>query len=165
MFQLKKISNESIPSALEKAERYRLLNEPSLTESICTDILAIDPNNGKAVVVLLLAITDQFGGSSSDDVNRAKQLIERLPDDYEKQYYSGIISERKAKSILHKGNPDSGFIAFELLRDAMDFYEAAELIRPVANDDAILRWNTCARLIVKHRLQARNERYVEPMLE
>jgi hypothetical protein len=164
MFALKKMSVESIPSALEKAERYRLLNEPSLSESICTDILAVDPKNSKATVVLLLAITDQFG-ATSDDVNRAKQLIEDLPDDYQKEYYSGIIWERKAKSILQKGNPDSGFIAFELLRDAMHFYEAAELIRPVANDDAILRWNTCARLIVKHRLQARSEQYVEPMLE
>ena len=165
MFELKKISNDSIPSAIEKAERYRLLNEPSLTESICTDILEIDPKNNKATVTLLLAITDQFGSTNADDINRARQLTEMLSDDYQKNYYSGLICERKGKSILHKGIPESGFIAYEWLRDAMDFYEAAELVRPAGNDDAILRWNTCARLIMKYHLQPRSETYVEPMLE
>ena len=45
--------------ALEKAERYRLLNEPILAESICLDILDADPQNAKAVVTMLLAITDR----------------------------------------------------------------------------------------------------------
>jgi len=97
MLELKRISSDSIPSALEKAERYRLLNEPSLTESICADILEIDPKNGKAMVTLLLAITDQFGTTASDDLNRARQLAETLGDDYQQQYYSGIICERKGK--------------------------------------------------------------------
>jgi len=165
MLQLKKISADSIPSAIEKAERYRLLNEPSLSESICADILEIDPTNNKAIITLLLAITDQFGAASSDDINRAKQLAEDLNDGYQQQYYSGIICERKAKSILHKSIPDSEFIAYEWLRDAMDFYEAAEAIRPAGNDDSILRWNTCARVIDKHHLKARTEQYTESMLE
>src|SRR5580765_7526890 len=105
MLQLKKISADSIPSALEKAERYRLLNEPSLTESICTDILEIDAKNSKAMVTLLLAITDQFGSAAVDDLNRARHLAESLTDEYQKEYYSGIICERKGKSILHKGIP------------------------------------------------------------
>ena len=165
MIQLKKISKDSIPSALEKAERYRLLNEPSLTESICTDILEIDPTNNKALVSLLLAITDQFGTTSSDNLNRARQIAEDLQDPYQKQYYSGIICERKGKSILHNGIPDSEFVAYEWLREAMEFYEAAEPIRPTGNDDSILRWNTCARLIDKHHLKARTEQYTESMLE
>ena len=61
MFQLKPISKESIPAAIEKAERYRLLDEPNLAESICLDILEADPQNAKAIIILLLAITDQFG--------------------------------------------------------------------------------------------------------
>jgi len=165
MLQLKKISKESVPSALEKAERYRLLNEPSLTESICTDILEIDPKNSKATVTLLLAITDQFGSTASDDINRARQLAETLEDEYQRQYYSGLICERKGKSILHKGIPDGEFIAYEWFRDAMDFYETAETVRPTGNDDALLRWNTCARLIGKHQLKARKEEYTESMLE
>ena len=165
MFQLKKISRESISSALEKAERYRLLNEPGLTESICADILEIDEKNGKAAITLLLAITDQFGVGAFDDLNRARQLAESLGDEYQQQYYSGIICERKGKSILHRSIPDGEFIAYEWLTEAMEFYEKAESIRPTGNDDAILRWNTCARLIMKYHLHAKNEQYIEQQLE
>ena len=151
--------------ALEKAERYRLLNEPSLTESICADILEVDPKKAKAIVTLLLAITDQFGSGSFDDVNHARQLVALLADEYQQEYYSGIICERKGKSILNKGIPDGGFVAFEWLSDAMEYYEKAESLRPVGNDDSILRWNTCARLIMRNKLQPRNEIYVETQLE
>ena len=33
------------------------------------------------------------------------------------------------------------------LRAAMVHYEQAEALRPPDNEDAILRWNTCARII------------------
>ena len=85
MLQLKHISKESIPAAIEKAERYRLLGEPGLAESICLDILEVDPQHPKAIVNLLLAITDQFNTSSSGDVNRARALLSRLQSDYEKK--------------------------------------------------------------------------------
>jgi hypothetical protein len=165
MFQIKPISKESIPTALEKAERYRLLNEPMLAESICLDILEADPQNSKAIVTMLLAITDQFGTSSLSDMNQAKQLLSKLPDEYEREYYSGLICERQGKARLGKHMPDGGFIAYEWLRDAMDYYEKAEAIRPPGKDDAILRWNTCARLIMRHNLKPRNEEYIEQPLE
>ncbi|MGQ0737989.1 MAG: hypothetical protein ACT4OJ_02915 [Bacteroidota bacterium] len=165
MFQIKPISKESIPAALEKAERYRLLNEPMLSESICLDILEADPENSKALVIMLLAITDQFGTSPLSDMNQAKQLLARLPDEYDRQYYSGLICERQGKAKLGKRMADGGFIAYEWLRDAMDHYEKAEAIRPPGKDDAILRWNTCARLIMRHNLKSRDEKYIEPPLE
>jgi hypothetical protein len=170
MFELKKISKDSIPEALEKAERYRLLNEPRLTESICLDILEIDPQNNKAIVIMLLAVTDQFDEMASHDVNQARQLLPRLASEYDRSYYGGIICERQGKSILAKDIPDSKFIAYEWLREAMDHYEKAEKIRPSGNDDSILRWNTCARLIMRNQLRARDEerreeRYVEQQLE
>ena len=163
MFQLKPISRDSIPAAIEKAERYRLLNEPLLTESICLDILEADPQHDKALIILLLAITDQFH-SSSGDVNRARQLLPRLQNEYEKNYYAGIICEREGMAIFHKGMMGSQF-AHEWLREAMEFFEKAEAIRPTGNDDALLRWNTCARMIQRHDLKPVNERYVEPPLE
>ena len=150
--------------ALEKAERYRLLKEPWMAESICLDILEVDPDNTRAVVVLLLAMTDQFDTSSLVDVNETNKLLDRIPDKYEQYYYAGIICERKGKSILAKNMPDKGFI-YEWLRDAMDQYEKAEAIRPPGNDDSILRWNTCVRLIVRYHLEPRNENYVEQQLE
>jgi hypothetical protein len=164
MFQLKNISRDSIPSALEKAERYRLLAEPDLAESICLDILEVDPNNAKAIIILLLAITDQFDTSSSGDVNRARQLLPRLQTDYERNYYSGIISEREGIAILNRSRGGQ-FAVYEWLNEAMEFYEKAEATRPPGNDDAILRWNTCARQIMRHHLQPTNEKYVEPPLE
>lgn len=164
MFQLKRISIDSIPSALEMAERYRLLNEPRLAESICMDVLESDPNNNRAVVIMLLAITDQFG-TSTPELGQAKQLLAHLPDPYDKNYYGGIICERQGKSILNQNIPDAGFIAYEWFRDAMDLYEKAEAIRPTGNDDTILRWNTCARLINRNHLHPRDEKYVEPQLE
>lgn len=42
-FELKRISADTIPVALAKVDRYRLLNEPALAESICLDILAVAP--------------------------------------------------------------------------------------------------------------------------
>src|SRR5688500_3327010 len=138
MFKLKPISKESIPVALEKAERYRLLGEPLLAESICLDILETDTKNNKAVVFLILAITDQFNISSEADPKRAKQLLTRLTDEYERHYYAGIISEREGKSTLYN-RKSYGSIAYELLTDAMNHYEKAEAIRPAGNDDAILR--------------------------
>lgn len=165
MFQIKPIAKESIPGALQKAERYRLINEPWLSESICLDILEADPENSKAIVFLILAVTDQFGTSSIVQVSQAKQLINRLSNDYEKFYYSGIICERQGKSTLVKGTWDGSFIAYEWLRDAMDHYEKAEAIRPPGNDDAILRWNTCARMIMHHKLEPKKDIYVEQQLE
>src|SRR5918994_6590670 len=95
-FQLKPISPSAIPEALEKVERYRLLNEPSEAQSICEDILRIDPNNQEVLVMLLLSITDQFEEGAAS-VREARQIISRLESPYQRAYYAGIVSERSAK--------------------------------------------------------------------
>ena len=164
MFQIKHISRDSIPTAIEKAERYRLLDQPGLAESICLDILEAEPQNAKAIIILLLSITDQFSASTSGDVNRARQLLARLQNDYEKNYYAGIICEREGMAILNRIR-GSQFAVYEWLNEAMEFFEKAETVRPPGNDDAILRWNSCARLIKRHHLEPINEKYVEPPLE
>lgn len=165
MFQLKPISREAIPEALQKAERYRLLNEPQLAESICQDVLDIDPENSKAIIVKLLAITDQFGKYSSANPNSARQLLPFLDNEYEQHYYAGIICERQGNAYLNRGRPGDHYTAFDWLSDAMDYFERAEALRPTGQDDAILRWNTCARQIMDHHLEPRREQYVEPPLE
>jgi hypothetical protein len=143
-FDLKRLSPEAVPAALSKAERYRLLNEPREAESICLDVLEREPDNQEALKMLLLALTDQFGeGDPSLALAEARKIPSRLRDEYERLYFSGIICERQARLRLR----DSG--AFELLREAMRFYEQAEAIRPPGNDEALLRWNTCARLIMR----------------
>jgi hypothetical protein len=164
MFQLKPIDATAVPKALEKAERYRLLSEPEEAESICLDVLAIEPNNQDAIRTLLLALTDQFrhGG---DPYTRAQELVSQLHGEYERLYYGGIICERWGNAHLDKGGPGSHPIACALLHRAMERYEQAEAIRPPQNDDAILRWNTCARIIMKHHLEMAEETYEPALLE
>lgn len=165
MFQLKPISKDGIPEALEKAERYRLLNEPRLAESICHDILEIDPDNHKAIITLLLSITDQFGRSASSEISEARNLLPKLKSEYERFYYGGIICERQGKAILNKDITGGKFTSYEWMMDAMKLFEKAEAIRPQGNDDSILRWNTCVRLITRNNLHPRKEDYFEPPLE
>jgi len=147
-FDLKSISIEGVPKALEKAERYRLLNEPSLAESICLDILTVLPSHQQALISLLLARTDQFDGGVS--VNSAQEVLTHLEGEYERAYYAGLIWERKGHSHLRKGGLCSNANAFHALRKAMEHYERAEILRPPGNDDAILRWNACARVIMRN---------------
>jgi tetratricopeptide (TPR) repeat protein len=162
--QLKPITKEGIPSALEKAERYRLLNDSSAAESICLDVLEIDPANQEALVSLLLSITDQFVEEMADNVRRAREVVPRLADEYERIYYTGIIIERRARAQLHRGALGSADVASEGFREAMRWYERAEGMRPAGNDEAILRWNTCARLLGRHERVSVHREY-EPALD
>ncbi|MEK6570367.1 MAG: hypothetical protein AABZ61_03295 [Bacteroidota bacterium] len=165
MIKLKPLSKEGIAAALEKAERYRLLNEPSEAESICLDVLEIEPDNQKALVTLLLSFTDQFDGAISVQLRQARGLLSRLADHYKRAYYAGIISERQAKAILKQRAPGCEAHAYEWLHEAMEHFEEAESICAPGNDEAILRWNSCVRMIMKHNLAPRQEQYFEPPLE
>jgi hypothetical protein len=155
MFELKPIHREALPNALKKAELYRLLNEPAQAESICYDILQVEPENQRALITLLLALTDQF--DQGLPLKSPQELLPRLHDEYEHAYYAGIIYERKARAQLNGGIPGGGFVAYELLREAMFWYERAEALHPPDNDDATLRWNACVRTISARRLQPRLE--------
>ncbi|MFQ5627208.1 MAG: hypothetical protein ACE5I1_00490 [bacterium] len=165
MFELKPLSKEGIPAALEKAERYRLLNQPRLSESICLDILDADPDNQDTIVLLILSITDQFRRGMYRKAKQARELIPRLNGEYEKLYYSGIICERQAKAIFNQGQPGSKYDAYEWFCEAMGYYEKAEKMHPTGNDDAILRWNTCVRIIMDQNLEERPADEFHPFLE
>ena len=151
MFELKPLHSEAIPAALEKANRYRLLNEPGAAESIYLDILKIDPDNQEALINIVLAMSDRFGKDYAIGDARVTEYLTRIRGDYERTYYTGIMYERRGKATLAK----DGVGAFELFRQAMDCFETAEVMRPVGNDDAILRWNGCARIITRNNLAAR----------
>lgn len=149
MHELKPLSHEAVPAALEKANRYRLLNEPGAAESIYLDILAVEPDNQEALRNIVLAMSDRFGKDYAVGDARITEYLTRIRGDYERAYYSGIMYERRAKATLDKG----GVGAYELFRQAMDCFEKAESMRPTGNDDAILRWNGCARIIDRNRLE------------
>jgi hypothetical protein len=166
MSSLKPIAKEAIAAALEKAERYRLLNEPDGAESICLDVLAVDPNHQDALVTLLLAITDQFDDDTAANVRRAREVLPRLRDGYKRAYYAGVIDERHAKALIRRGVLRSGEAAYALLRDAMRSYEEAEKSRPAGDDETILRWNTCARLLAANQqLRPGEQDEYEPAFE
>ena len=143
-FELKTITSDGLHAAIDRAEHYRLLNQPVQAQSICHDALAVDPSNQRALVVLVLAMTDEFttGGSSASG---AKKHAMQLSDEYERSYYNGIIAEREAHALLSKG-PSAAF-AYDGFREAMEWFEKAAELRPEGNDDAILRWNSCVRTI------------------
>ena len=133
MHDLKPLSAEAIPGALAKAERYRLLNESDLAESICEDILGADRENQPARVA------------------RARALLPRLRDEYERLYYGGIVCERCARAHLaHHGGPSGDALAADWFAKALDLFAQSMAVRPAGNDDAVLRWNACARTLDRH---------------
>ncbi len=151
-FDLHSITGGGLEAAIKRAEHYRLLNQPAEAESICHDVLAIDAENQKALVVLVLALTDQFETGDAS-VQQAKSYAGQVEDEYQRTYYQGIISERQGRALLRKG-PAAAF-AYDSFREAMEWFEEAAGIRPEGNDDAILRWNTCVRTIRDANLKPR----------
>jgi hypothetical protein len=147
--KLKAISPDGIPHALEKAERYRLLNDPAQADSICRDVLAVDAAHQDALRILILALTDQF--ATSPTAREARELIARLSDEYERAYYTGIVYERETRAYLARPNIVRS-AAYDGLRHAMEHYERAEQLRP-HDTDAVLRWNSCVRAIERERLE------------
>ena len=150
-FDLKPIGRSGVEAAIARAEHYRLLNQPQQAESICLDVLAVDQDNQRALVVLTLALTDQFVGGSSGGPARARGYLEQIVDPYERSYYTGIVSEREARAYLERGH--ARVFAYDGLREAMSWFEKAAELRPPDNDDAILRWNACVRTIRRESLE------------
>jgi hypothetical protein len=165
MFELKSLDHDAIPAALEKAKHYRLLNEPREAESICMDILEIEPDNEEALVTLILSLTDQFERRLKVSFVKARELANRLGSEYDKMYYGGLVLERRAKAHLERGGPGSGHVAYDWFRRAMSAYEDAIRLDELAVDP-IMRWNTCARMIMeypelKEEPQARREHLLD----
>ncbi len=147
MIELKPISHRAVGAALDKADHYRLLNEPVQAESICLDVLEIEPDNQHALVTMILALTDQFGSNLNRTFREARKLLPRLADAYARAYYQGIVCERRARAHLQNGSMGSGHLAYDWFHQAMASYEEAAGHAPEGNEDAILRWNACARVI------------------
>lgn len=145
VLELKRISKEAIPAAIEKAQVYRHLNEPAEAESICRDVLNVDLTNQQALRLLGLSLTEKFTGDETDEYLEAERVFQFLSDEYEKVYYAGLLRERRAKAELRAGRRLD--MVTPLLREALELFARAERIRPPGNDEAILRWNRCVRLV------------------
>lgn len=152
MEPLKRLNRNAIERAFEKAKHYRLLNDPENAESICRDILEVDDSNQEAIIVLILSIVDQFDGRSKR-VKDVESYIARLDDEFHRCYYTGIIRERYARSVLKRGRPGANHVAYDYFKAAMQYFEQAETLTDDQNDDAVLRWNGCARTINARKLE------------
>ncbi len=151
MVALKALKPEAVPSALEMAKRYRLLSEPHEAESICLDILAVAPGHQEALITLALALTDKFAEDGLKPAfDTAVDVVGQLSDAYCKSYYTAIVYERRAKFHLKQEGPGSGAVAYDWLIKALKFYGEALASCDPDNQDAVLRWNSCARIINTH---------------
>ncbi|HEV7536659.1 MAG TPA: hypothetical protein VGP90_13555 [Acidimicrobiia bacterium] len=150
-FAFRLLTKDSIPDAIKKSERYRLLGEPDEAESVCLDILQVDPDNQEARVDLILAITDQFGRERRPRVDLATKIVGELTDEYQRRYYEAVVAEREARAHLDLETPP--VLVFLRYCEAMDKFAAAAAIRPVGDDSAVIRWNACVRAIRRRQLQ------------
>jgi hypothetical protein len=148
--QLKPLHPRAIPAALDKAHRYRLLNEPVEAESICLDVLEVEPANQQALIILVLALSDQLGRGVPGLFERARVVAAGLVGEYDREYYNGVLCERWGKAWCRRGTPGSGATAYDWLVRAMAHFERAEALTAPDNDDAVLRWNACARFLERH---------------
>ena len=128
MFVLKPISRDSLTGALAKAERYRLLHEPGEAESICRDILDIEPGNQQALISLILALTDQIPDHPGVFAT-ALASIARLHAEYDRAYYAGIAWERRAKARYRGASHGAHDHVYEWIAEAMKLFEEAERLR------------------------------------
>jgi hypothetical protein len=164
MFALKSISRDSVASALAKAERYRYLNEPNEAESICHDILEVEPENQQALISLVLALTDQISHDQHAFAN-ALAASRRLASGYDRAYYTGIAWERRAKACYFGRGQGANHYAYGWMVEALKLFEEAEGLAAHGNDDAVLRWNTCVRFLSRHKeLEPRFEEMSEPIV-
>lgn len=164
--QLKTITRAGVAAALLKGNRYRVLNDSIAAESICLDVLAVEPDNVEALVMHVLTITDQFFTGRAQDLARAGMAVDRLADPYKHAYYHGVICERWASSVLQRAVPRAGEMAYDWIEKALAWYAKAEALRTPGNDESILRWNTCVRMLQRDsHLKPREAEAWEPSLE
>ena len=144
-YPLKRLRTDGIEAAIQKADKYRELNQPAEAESICRDVLAVDAEHQLALRVLGLALTDQFRGAAGARFAETQAVFGRLTDPYERAFYTGLAYERQAKAQLALRIPVRSLLP--LLDQALARYAEAERLRPAGNDDAVLRWNSCVRVL------------------
>lgn len=146
----------AVGKALEKAVQYRSLLEPEIAESICLDILKIDPENQDVLIVYMLALLDQI--SRTENQNQIKTIetaIEKLKSQYQRYYYTGLLNERRARHLLTQAMSHS--FAYDYFIEALKSYQQAIDRCPEKNDEAILRWNSCIRTVEKEKLKPRRD--------
>ena len=144
---LKSLSPKAIPGALGLASDSRQGGQSQTCESICLDVLQAEPGNQEALRLLVLSHADRFDAESTEHEMAARDAQSRLTGEYDRAFYDAYILHRSAQVAIASGSPSSARVVYALLARAMASYEDAERSRPEGNDDAILLWNACQRLM------------------
>jgi len=167
MYALKPIPREALASALSKAERYRLLHEGAIAESICDDVLAHDSAHQPALVMKILAITDQFDEDGlREHVRRALELVPHLSTDYARAYYEGIIHERHGRAYVRQhASRAAGDFAYDSFVAALKCFARAIDASLPDQADAVLRWNACVRTLKRHPELHPHQPEPEPVIQ
>lgn len=146
-YELKRLPEMTLESALAKAEHYRDLNQPDEAESICRDVLDVEPAHQMALRTLGLALTDRFPHDRLSVFDEALLVFRKLTSAYEQAYYSGIAWERVAKVQIDHGEVMNALQSFE---KALSLFDKAESLSDGKSPDPILRWNRCVRALKTH---------------
>ena len=127
--------------------------------------LQADPSNADAVRTLILALTDSFQYHELGSVSRAQDLVATLPSEYERAYFAGLVAERRARALLVRGGPGRACPRAICCARRCAPSNAPNRVKPSDNDDALLRWNACARLFQRHpELVAADEERTAPVM-
>ncbi len=154
--KLHDIRISAVKKALKKAKQYRSLLEPEIAESICLDVLNVDPENQGVMIVYILALLDQISRTENQtQIKTIEHTIEKLSSQYQRYYYTGLLSERRARHLLTQAMSHS--FAYDYFIEALESYQQAVERCPEKNDEALLRWNSCIRTIEKEKLKPRRD--------
>jgi tetratricopeptide (TPR) repeat protein len=148
-YKLKRLAEQNIEHAWQKADKYRLLNQPEEADSICRDILDVAPTHQGALRTLGLALTDRYPHHWIALHREALEVFGKLESEYERVYYTAIAWERCGKAQLEQGNGRSAYSAF---LHALKLYDQAETLVHGGEPDPVLRWNRCVRELTTHPL-------------
>lgn len=143
--ELKPLRARNLAAAVNLAKHYRDLNQPEEAESICRDILAVEPENEDALRILGLALTDRFPAAWMTLFDEACACFGRLRSPYEQAYYTAIAWERFAKAQVEAGRAHNAVHAFE---EAITRFEAADKLGSPDDPAPILHYNRCVRALL-----------------
>ena len=141
-----------------------MLNEPGEAESICLDILETDPENQPALITLLLALTDRFSKGYGVSDTQANHCSRGSRANTSAPTTRGFWPSAGPRRNSRRDTPGPVITPTMIVRSDAAVREGRN-VRPPGNDDALLRWNTCARMMAKNKLAARDEDRTEPVLE
>ena len=142
----KNLESADLDAALAAAQASWAELRAEETESICLDILELDPNHRSTLDLLLRCRIELLKKGLPQSVARAQELIPQLDSDFDQAFYSGMIREAQARYLLEKRGRATSGVAYSWFRHAMDDFAAASNL-DAGRVEPKLHWNACLRTL------------------